>query len=414
MKNLTKSQKSQIISFTFLSVLFLISLLYFLFRLLPELNRIENEKNQTLELVNTIDKIEKEWISYDDFQALKSTIDTSLVEDSKYVSEIINNIDKNFYDKNLVNTTEENYLQFVENLFKKYSTDKKLESDIGMLSNILPIYSNWFSIPDTKYLSDFQFINYIESILETFNISYNNFIWISELIILKDYMVWQWTTSLEENIFYIPITLDIIWEKAKILEFFYYIDNVWKISADENWISINSNFDKDFSTFSTKVLKSQEKTQDYNIFNNQMFDVESIAFKEYIDWSFDVNEQNLNFVNNIRNKQWSQKFEARVVLRFYVKWLPMYKIENDINEFIAEYSQISSQVQSLLASETSSIVKSKLTEFSISLEQINNNLILSLSAALSTREDLERLYMEVLKHSSILKEYKEYIENLNK
>lgn len=418
MKNLNKTQKSQIAGFIIITIFFIWLLIYFLVNILPNLRHIENEKNITLDLVNNIDKTENLWISYEDFELLKWEKSANLASeaDSKYIIEILNNIDADFYEKNLVNSSwEEKYLVFLDNLFKKYSTDQKLESDISMLSNILPIYSNGYSGNDNKYLSDFAFINYIESILETFNISYNNFIWISELILLKDYMVWQWVSSLEENIFYIPLTLDIVWDKAKILEFFYYIDNVWKINIGDNWININSSFDKDFATFSSKVLKSQEKTKDYNIFNNQVFDVESIEFKDYIDSSFDVNEQNVNLVNNIRNRQWNQKFEARVILRFYVKWLPIYKIENDINEFLTEYSIILWQINGNLWNENlSSVIKIKLADYAASLEQINNNLIIPLASALWTREDLERLYMDVLNYRKILKEYSEYIENINK
>jgi len=134
-----------------------------------------------------------------------------------------------------------------------------------------------------------------------------------------------------------------------------------------------------------------------------------------MDSSFDVKEQNVNFINNIRIKQGNQKFEAKIILRFYVKGLPMYKIESDIRDFISEYTELSGKINLNLDNESiSSVVKIKLLEFSTSLKDMNTNLIIPLRLALSTREDLERLYMEVINYSAMLKEYREYIENLNK
>jgi hypothetical protein len=62
----------------------------------------------------------------------------------------------------------------LDSLEEKYSDKTDYENKLEIISNILPYYSDIYKDDKINLLSDYKFINYVESIVETFNISFDN------------------------------------------------------------------------------------------------------------------------------------------------------------------------------------------------------------------------------------------------
>lgn len=413
MSKSNKEKNSIIITFSFFLLLTLVLTFLIIFKIIPWIIEVENLKKSALETYNTIKQKEISWITYEEFEAAKANI-PSLNSNDLYLTEVLRTVDKEFFEKNLSNTWTWTYNDFMIELNKKYSDTSSFEEKMNLISNILPVYAEWISDLEWSYLSDFKFINYIESLAETFNVSFPNSIWISELELVNNYAVSVWDTSLEKNIFYIPLTLDISWTKESIISFLYYVQKVWNISISWEDIVVDSNIDKEFQEFKTRVLKWQEKTKDYNIFNNHIFDIESIVFEEYIDSSFDIlDSTNQDFISYIKTAQWSDKYLAKAKFRFYVKGIPMFEIEWYIKDFISDFNKLNSEVLSnLWKQDTPQTVKLKLQEYKTTLDQLNTSVVVNLQKSIWTKTDIERSFMDVNRYKWLIKEYSDYLESL--
>lgn len=412
MSKTKREQNTVIIYFWFYLLLSIVLVFTFISFIFPSIKEIETIKVSALDTYNAIQRVEKEWVSFDEFN---QNISWLWVSKDLYLSQILKNVDSTFYNDNIKNTTDKKYSQFIDELSKKYSDTSSFDAKIENISKILPVYSEGISDLGENFLSDYKFINYIESIAETFNISFPNSIWISEVSILEDYSIWVGDTSLEKNIFYIPLSLDITWTKESIINFLYFAQNIWSIKVDGDNIEVINTLDKDFSDFKNKVLKGQVKTPDYNIFNNQIFDIESINFADYIDSSFDINNTTDSFINYIRNTQWNERYNAKVKLRFYVKWIPMFKIEKFIQDFVVEFNSINQEVlKSLWRQDINPAKRQKLQEIKASLDQLQTGVLLNIQKSINTKVDIDKSYMSVTKYNLTLKEYRNYLEQIKK
>lgn len=323
---LTKiEQKWLIIRFGFYLSLFLILIIVFFTYLLPSLLKIEDNKSIALNLKWELENIEKKWVSFEDFKKLsnKSTND-------KFTLEILKVIDEDFYKNNLVNNSWSNYKDF---LVEKKSELEKLTNwnysqQHELVWLVLPTYSSEVSWLESNTLSDFEFINYVESILETFNLKTNNSIWINKLDIIDDYSIWSLAWEwIESNMYYIPLNLTLEGKKSWIIDFLYFIENVWNISLfeDKIWLNINK--------YLTNVsLEWDLLNKWYNLFEHQMIDIDRISMDKYIDSSYNLRPELYDFKELIKSEQWNEKFSINLVLKFYVKGFPLIEIENMINK----------------------------------------------------------------------------------
>jgi hypothetical protein len=99
------------------------------------------------------------------------------VEKSPYVTEVLKNIEKDFYSENLKNIDFQKFSDFLEAKKVELNSDEVkeiLEKRDEKIVQIFPSYSdNYISTQDDS-LTDFKFINHIESLLETFGLSYSD------------------------------------------------------------------------------------------------------------------------------------------------------------------------------------------------------------------------------------------------
>lgn len=415
----TKREQNSIIIYFSIYLIFTLGLVYFWAAyIFPSIKEIESLKSSVLETYSNINRINKDWLNLKEFQ---DKLSTGLVyapeawKDNLYMDEILKSIDQKFYDENIKNTNENNFDIYIKKISDKYSDMTSFDQKEQTISNILPVYSEYVSDLWPNSLSDYKFINYIESIAETFSLDFDNSIWITELKLLDDYSIWLGDTSLETNIFYIPMLFEVSWNKDSIVNFLHFIDNLWKleIDSDEN-IIVKWETNNDFSNFKNLVLKWQTKDDKYNIFNNQVFDIESIELGDYIDSSFDIQNTNESFITYLKSTQWNEMYSAKINLRFYVKGIPVFKIEKYIKDFVQDFTKFRWEIwKTLWNTNITSSDRQKLTEINSVMTQLQGVVIVSIQKSLSTKDNIEESYRQVNTYKSVLEDYKKTLEQIN-
>ena len=419
-----REQNNLILSNIFFAIISFSLLFWWWYYLYWEISSIEEIKANTIELNTKLNSYKKEWIDFKTLEETLSEIDTSSMNNTeKRILEsnkiILKEIDENFYNNNFINKKENNFDSFISKKkedYKKNSwdTEKKLE----IISKILPLYSA--EKIDENTLTDFQFINYIESIISTFRLSYKNYIWIKDIKQVENYVLSNTDKSLDKTIWEIPVELDISWRKSSIIDFLHFIEKVWKINInDETWeITVDREVDElnnPFLEFKTKLLNWQKRTWDYNIFNNQIVDIDNIVLPEYID-SSDIQIQNSlednRFLKEIKNSQDREKYEIKVKLKFYTKWVPLYKINQFKTDFNNKLKKTTSDIIKILSNiKISSSEKQKLQSIKLALDNIS-------SSVLNQNKDSQKWVMEsfadTYTYSQLLDNYIIEVENINK
>ena len=423
-KTTKREQNNLILSNIFFAIISFSLLFWWWCYLYWEISSIEEIKANTIELNTKLNSYKKEWIDFKTLEETLSEIDTSSMNNTeKRILEsnkiILKEIDENFYNNNFINKKENNFDSFISKKkedYKKNSwdTEKKLE----IISKILPLYSA--EKIDENTLTDFQFINYIESIISTFRLSYKNYIWIKDIKQVENYVLSNTDKSLDKTIWEIQVELDISWRKSSIIDFLHFIEKVWKINInDETWeITVDREVDElnnPFLEFKTKLLNWQKRTWDYNIFNNQIVDIDNIVLPEYID-SSDIQIQNSlednRFLKEIKNSQDREKYEIKVKLKFYTKWVPLYKINQFKTDFNNKLKKTTSDIIKILSNiKISSSEKQKLQSIKLALDNIS-------SSVLNQNKDSQKWVMEsfadTYTYSQLLDNYIIEVENINK
>lgn len=404
-----RQQNTIIMSFIFYIFLILILLISIFSYFIPQINEIKILKENNNTLSSDYNRINISGQSFSEFRSTfssKSTSNSNSSDEEKknleYINSIILEIDKDFYDEVFINTWSGNYDSFLKDLKLFYSSNDD-NSKIDLIQNILPVYSEIIKDVDGVLLSDFMFINYLESIIETFNLSYSNQLWISWLSIVEDFKTSS-ENSLDTNLYYIPISLNVDWTKANLLDFLYYSYHVWAIELKDDNIFIWYNIDEWFENFKELSLKWQVKTGSYNIFDNHIYDIESISLKNSIDGDL----RNFNwedFFTTLKKTQWNDELNLALNLRFYVKSVPNYKLEEYIKWFLLEFSQFKSDVLKKIKSKEVEWYKlQNLKSINEALLQLEKTNIKDLK---STKwKELEDLYKKAYQYKKVIDWYK--------
>jgi hypothetical protein len=337
-------KRTVIYTFSLWFVLFILgaSGLYYTY---GEFSLIQEEKIALNDTLKKLDDISKIWMSLWEFKLSGMP----LVNDDENLRNILAQVEKDFYESHFTNESSSSYSDFIDKKIKDIEEKEDSEEQKTMeqiSSAVLPTYvDDKLSSVDGEDFSELSFVNYIERIMQTFNLEYTWDIWLSDLLPLdvddeKNLSNQKWEDEkevlLENKIFYIPVSLTLVWSKASIIDFIYFVQNSWKVSAENTTLSVfqDSYFEKSEENFrsSNLIMEWETNSKYYNIYENQLIDFESISFKEYIyeerDW-----DKRWEFLANIRKlPQGLEKFEVDVQLRFYVKGISDYKIEKKYTE----------------------------------------------------------------------------------
>ena len=399
-------KRGLIISFIFFLLLLLALVTFISKSILPSLEEIKNKKILTKETYDTIEKIKLKWINLWDLNSISNTFNKGT-----YLDNILKNIDQDFYNQHFLNSGKENYETFLKN--KKDEINNKTNISIReeknkKISKILPSYSeSYIGLDNEGFLTDFKFINYIESLLETFNLKNIGWsIWIKSIGLVKEESLKNSENNkkeiLENSIFFIPLELSLVWNKENMINFLHFVGNVGNLSIKDNELSIEKdNFlrKKDNNI----ILEWNKYSKSYNIYENQLISIKKIEMREYIDSSYILRKENEKLTDFIKAEQWNEKIEIKIALNFYIKWLKNYQIEESINKFLSIYTTTDQMIKLNLKNKKSDNDKKVLllkiskyiAEMAWDIKDIKKNVSWK-------KEDLEKLYKKVLKYDVIL------------
>nr|MDD3720204.1 hypothetical protein [Candidatus Gracilibacteria bacterium] len=327
-----------------LTIMIMFALIFLLY-IYPNIEEIQNEKNEVKGIVDNYENIKLKGISYEDFRAQK--LSGSKLKDL-YLQNILKEVDINFYKNNFENAGKENFDTFMTNKQKEINEKKNNPDFINSLElnkKILPSYTESYNQDDSGIMTDFKFITYVESILHTFNLEPSDKgIGIGDLNLLPKYNITSETKSgLESNIYYIPYTFNITGLKKDVVDFIYFLENVGSVTLlDNQGIKVgNDSF----------INKSLDGFGGNNILENPIIDIQSIDFPKYFNSLSTVNNDS-NFLEFLKKTQGNEKISVMIDVRFYVKGLPEYKVKESV-------MTLSSSYDSLLQDYTNLMTKNK-------------------------------------------------------
>ncbi len=341
-------QNAIIQSFVFYMLVFIALIAVFFFLVMPGLSDASQKKSELNELITEKARIQQEGL---DFWEFKSLYKEYSKEKNPYVTNILKTLDWGFYSEHLTNTGSEKYTDFLH--VKKQETLEKKDSeefqDIeATIQSILPLYSldTW---PESSF-NDHDFVKYIESILFTFNLQTDDNLGIGDIVPFDDGTTQsekKKQISSDNSIFYIPLQLELTGQKKDILDFIHFVENVGTISIEDNTLQVHE--DKVIQ----KSLEGQRNSPTYNIYRNQLIEIESISMRDYIDTSSELTTG--DFITFIKSTQGRERFNINISLRFYIAGIPWYQVEKFISDTLDTQVELKKSVsQSISANKKKS------------------------------------------------------------
>ncbi len=392
MNTQNKQQRSILITLSFYSVILFILIWVGVFLLYPEMRYIEAKKIQTNNKYTELEEVKTTWISLDIF---KDQVSEKV--STPYEKQLVQNIDANTYQV-FTHTGSIPYTEFLENLTQELQQKtEKSSSDSDIIGQILPIYGGE---PENPYtLSDFKFVNYVESIFETFDLEYEWWIGIQDVVLVEDFSSEKNKNSLEASIFYIPLELKITGAKKSVLDFLHYVESTGKINIEGEAIELYS--DNVLSLWRLPIILEWENySPEYNIYKNPMIDIANIRMEDYLDSSISSRKEQ-SFIDFVRETRGNEEFIFDVTLHFYVEGLPQYKIQNKITQIVTDYNNIKAKAIKKRKSASTSAGEKIILDTVIDYLQSINSEIKSLQDNLAKQLKMETLYIEAQEFEKI-------------
>lgn len=325
------------------TVILVIFLSVFVFYFYPHIKVSIQDKEELLVLYNQHEAIVKSGISYDDFVILHQWKEWA----DSYKDNVIKTITPDFYTNNIINTTDKTFAEYIESKKNEIDSSEKSAWYIksqDVISMLIPQYV-WNTIDMTNsgnILTDYMYINYLENLFYKFNLDVlGDGLTINETISIDENkkVPEEWVSNkwIEANIFYIPISFNLKGKKKDIINFLYFTEKVWSadISRNEEIVIYN---DREL----VSVFWSSK-----NPYEGQLFDIESITMKDYLD-SFNT-ETVGGLINFVKSTQANESFELEVNLRFYVRGKPNYQLKSFVASELQRFDALNKKVTQTLS-----------------------------------------------------------------
>lgn len=326
------------------TILFLVFISLFIFYFYPSIKVAIQDKTNLKTSYNQYKTIITKGISYDEFIALHATKEW----EDLYKDNVIKTITADFYTNNIENTGEGDFEEYLATKTKEINSSEKsawYQKSQEVISLLIPQYvGNSIDIGNSwNVLTDYMYVNYLENLFYKFNLETQN-----GGITINDTVPIDNTTtdpkeaqtknkSIEANIFYIPIKFELKGKKKDVINFLYFAEKVWSVDISKNDEILIYN-DRELASVFGNVR---------NPYEWQLFDIESITMKDYLD-SLDT-ETIWGLINFVKSTQWSESYTIDVNLRFYVRWKPNYQLRNYITEELARFDELNKKVWSTLS-----------------------------------------------------------------
>ena len=374
----------------FLSIFFLLLLLLVSFFVWQNIKDINEEKEEVKNIQNEINELKQNWLSYN------ALIDKWMQE--KNMTFYYERLTNKSYDKYLNNSWwVSDYETFLKN--KKIYIDelttnedflKRKKSFVNILPTYVSVwYTEWLISDNEKWtdknwnidfvnwlFSDLLYATYIESILNTFDLSTESK---SIDLKLKDVndMYWFTNDSLDDTkIYYFTYNFDVTWSRSNIIDFLYFLDNVWTINTEyveqedsdiflsaKEWNEWEVNFitnDDDYSRYDyySSFIDSDKKDLIWyiwgNIFEKQLIDIESISLdNDFSLWLGNIKDDVLKkesydeIWKMIKKQNQNEEIQVKISARFYVKNVPDYKVNSAYNDLKNKVETIKKELDNI-------------------------------------------------------------------
>lgn len=447
-----REKSSIILTFILNIVLILIFLFLGIYHTHWKYKIIEWYKEELKVVTNSISSLESEWISFWDFNKLKSQITYIKTE---YLNIVLKNINVSFYNNNFINKKWWKFEDFInEKKLGFYSNEEllaltedeleRLDDDIEekvrneksrkeKMITVLPSYNPDLKEVDENLLTDFKFVNYIESIIKTFNLEIDSSIWIGNISSYSNWILENKSKKAKKintwgsKIFFIPIKLSVLWSKEDVINFLHYIVNVWNIDVKDGGFDVVEDDELSYSDKRKMVLvwdynktfwngKRYRKSYDgiesldkYNIYNHQVIDIESISMPEYpVSYYITEERGELWFIDFLKtDAQKDGDFIVNLDLRFYIKWVPDYKMIEFIKWYIKDYND----TKILIAKQLALLLRNKDTLKDWDVILLKNQYEKANAYLNSITQDIKKLEITLKKWTWIDVLYKNSLDN---
>jgi hypothetical protein len=358
---------------------------------LPEIQAIEIKKIELTELQEKYNTLKEKGLPYSDFIELNKS---STKETDIYLINVLKEFKKEDYYNFFINNEWWNYEEFYlkNKKFVKDKLEEQKKSDASKsIERIFPFYAEDSSLTekiiDNKeweeiyYLTDFKFINHIEKLFRTFNLKYKNEIGIWDLN-NSEKSKEKNENQLEWEIYNFKLNFSLDWKKENIINFLYYLENVWKIHIEKN-------------TSWKEEIKIKEDVDSIFSYNNLIIDIENIKFKDYLDSSnLPTNYDNWEtFISFIKKSQSRENYNINIELKFYVKWLPTFKIKKYIKDINNEYIKLKKDINSWIIMANSNKINLKY-EWKIAFKKLEeyNKYLLWINKDMESLKNIKELW----------------------
>ena len=465
--------------------------------MLPTYNSIEEKKAELFVLQEALVSLNSAWLSFEDFNNLHEVLDEKTgLNNNTYLQNVLKDFDEQDYNTYFVNTSWTQYQSFL----KKNVTDlarkkNELESDgiSQSIQKVLPYYTEKSSLGDES-LTDFKFVNYVEHLFHTFNLRSSWDIWVGVLqedtqfeweqnwwadlweVDLWEADLWEEVSpkkkskQLDRKIYSWKMKFILEWKKRNIINFIYFIENVWKISIQDwaaiiqetetawsYWEDLRRLFidsalnnvkdettikkeDKNEATFDLESVTGQEKDVELNsasldenetiptsktigkmdIYNNLVMDIESIKFIDYIDSSESKSgKRYADFVTFLKKTQWVETYSIDITLNFYVRGLPAYKIEEYTDKILSDFNELKkiiNQASAYIAGNKNKLKSTRAVSAKNNMEKFNRYLssidkeVEALTKNFRRKKQLEEVYSKTAGYQTIFSTMKSQLE----
>lgn len=421
------SLQSKIVMFFVAIVVLGWSIIYYT---LPQLQEVKILKEETQKAIDKYKEYVQTWLPIWVYKSNSSQNDIRKLLDSEWGAK--------FFETHLRQSQTTDYLEFLDEKQTFIDSSKEvLAQRDEQVATVLPSYTSIYD--DGANLSDAKFVNYLERLFRTFSLTTQAKFGVDAVVpVNKD------EQNLDKQIFYIPVKLDLTGQKSKIAAFLYYIQNVGILhssettqdkNTDENNLDdtatsesenneweetpekiVPQNIKLEFLSDTDRILalnqiRSMTWDSDItNLFETQLIDIEVINFSKYIatdDGSHSMLDNDRTAAEFVRNNipRDNEEYTISLSMRFYVRGMPIYKIESFVENTIQTYDALSQRTEQHL----SRIMNSGKTEVwqNISLGELTQRLktlqsylanmwstIEMLRSALATKENLNDAYMK--------------------
>ncbi len=345
-------------SFLFNIVILMILIAVGSYYIYPEYQFSEEKKVEFQEVSQKYNNLITKGLSFGEFKKLHTTNSINKKWEKKI---LLNNILISFREDDYndhFTSTGGIYTTFLDLKIIDAKEKRKQQQGsniISKISKILPEYTSDSSLSKSS-LTDFKFINYIERLLDKFQLSTKDKIWIGNLVEIWKRPIEKWEKRVKEDplegiIYKWLLKLSLVWEKKNIVNFIHYIENVWKISVKNKEVSIPAInrqkliINKDWKKIRNNYLDIVSYFKKWvNPYNNLLMEVENLTFSDYLDSSDLPTPDNYSLIKLIKENQGDEKFKIEIELAYYVKGLPTFKIEKFINGIIKRHTELSKVV----------------------------------------------------------------------